>query len=65
MIFAVLSLSGVGLWFLIAGDGPARIVGLLLLAVAGVFAVLVWIAVSFERPDQAALWQTLPEIHHG
>jgi small subunit ribosomal protein S16 len=28
MILAVLGLGGIGLWFLIAGDGPARLVGL-------------------------------------
>jgi hypothetical protein len=31
MILAVLGLGGVGLWFLIAGDGPARLVGLALI----------------------------------
>jgi hypothetical protein len=53
MILAVLGLGGIGLWFLLAGDGPARLVGLLLLGLAGVFAFLLWVALEVERPDPA------------
>ncbi|MDG4649513.1 hypothetical protein P6F26_13805 [Roseibacterium sp. SDUM158017] len=51
MILAILGLGGVGLWFLIAGDGPARLVGVLLIALAGVFGFLLWVALEVERPS--------------
>jgi cation transporter-like permease len=50
MILAVLGLGGVGLWFLIAGDGPARLVGLALIGVAALFGFLLWVAIAVERP---------------
>jgi cation transporter-like permease len=50
VILAILGLGGVGLWFLIAGDGPARLVGIGLIAVAALFAFLLWVAIEVERP---------------
>ena len=55
MILAALGLGGIGLWFLIAGDGPARILGAGLIAVAGLLGYLVWVAIAVERPALAPL----------
>ena len=65
MILAVLGLGGVGLWFLIAGDGPARLVGLALILVAVLFAFLLWVAIAVERPSAALSWPMTPEAAHG
>jgi hypothetical protein len=54
MILAILGLGGVGLWFLIAGDGPARIVGVVMIAIAALFGWLVWIALEVERAPAPA-----------
>jgi cation transporter-like permease len=54
MILAVLGLGGIGLWFLIAGDGPARLVGLALIAGAALFGFLLWVAIAVERPAASA-----------
>jgi hypothetical protein len=64
MILAILGLGGIGLWFLLAGDGPARLVGLALIALAGLFAFLLWVAVWVERPA-AAQSPILVEHAHG
>lgn len=53
MILAAMGFAGIGLWFLIAGDGPARIVGVGLLALAAGLAYLVWVAIAVERPAMA------------
>jgi hypothetical protein len=54
MILAILGLGGVGLWFLIAGDGPAKLVGLALLALAALFGFLLWVALAVDRPGPAS-----------
>ncbi|GEM_PF-2452013 len=65
MILAVLGLGGIGLWFLIAGDGPARLVGLALIALACLFAFLLWVAVWVERPASAQHLPIFVEHAHG
>jgi cation transporter-like permease len=65
MILAVLGLGGIGLWFVIAGDGPARIVGLAVIAMAGLFGFLLWVAVAVERPAASIPWPNEPEVTHG
>jgi hypothetical protein len=55
MILAVLGLGAVGLWFLIAGDGAGRLVGLFMIAMAGVFAYLLWVALEIERPPPGGM----------
>jgi hypothetical protein len=52
MILAVLGLGGIGLWFLIAGDGAGALVGLALIALAGLFGFLLWVAVAVESPGR-------------
>jgi cation transporter-like permease len=54
MILAVLGLGAIGLWFLIAGDGAGRLVGLFMIAMAGLFAFLLWVAIEVERPTPGA-----------
>jgi hypothetical protein len=64
MILAILGLGGVGLWFLVAGDGPGKLVGLLLLGLAGLFAFLLWVALEVDRPEPSR--SALPmEAHRG
>jgi cation transporter-like permease len=65
MILAVLGLGGVGLWFLIAGDGPARLVGLALIGVAALFGFLLWVAIAVERPAPSTAWPLQREVKHG
>jgi cation transporter-like permease len=65
MILAVLGLGGVGLWFLVAGDGPARLVGLALILVAALFGFLLWVAIAVERPSKAPPWPEATEAAHG
>jgi hypothetical protein len=50
MILVALGLGGVGLWFLIAGDAPARIIGILMIALALGLLWLFWIGLTAERP---------------
>ncbi|WP_262875966.1 hypothetical protein [Roseicyclus sediminis] len=64
MILAVIGFGAVGLWFLLAGDGPARLVGLVLLALAGLFAFLLWVALTVERAPASVLPQS-QETAHG
>jgi tellurite resistance protein TehA-like permease len=65
MILAVLGLGGVGLWFLIAGDGPARLVGLALIGLAALFGFLLWVAIAVERPAAATGRALEREVMHG
>ena len=65
MILAVLGLGCVGLWFLIAGDGPARLVGVALIALAGLFGFLLWVAVTAERSSASMAWPDSMEVAHG
>ncbi len=65
MILAVLSLGGIGLWFLIAGDGPARLIGLALIGLAGLFGFLFWVAVAVERPSSLMILPQGREATHG
>ena len=65
MILAVLGLGGIGLWFLIAGDGAGRLVGLLLIALAALFGFLLWVAVAVERPATSTGGLTGSEVTHG
>jgi hypothetical protein len=57
MILAVLGLGGIGLWFVIAGDGPARIVGPGAHRDAALFGFLLWVAVAVERPAASTMAQ--------
>ena len=50
MILAALGLGAVGLWFLIAGDAPARILGILMIALGLGLGWLFWIGLTAERP---------------
>lgn len=64
MILAVLGLGLVGLWFVVAGDGPGRLVGVVLL-LAGLFGFLLWVALFVDRPG-AADPGPFPEVRaHG
>ena len=49
MILVALGLGAVGVYFLIFGDAPARFVGILFIAIAAVFAFLMWVAVTQDR----------------
>lgn len=65
MIIAVIGLGGIGLWFLIAGDGPARLVGLALMALAALFGFLLWVAVAVERPATSTVRPVERGVIHG
>ncbi len=63
MIFMILGFMGFGLYLLIKGDGPARIVGVLLIAIASVLVFLFWVALAVERP-QAEPQDPTEEVEH-
>jgi cation transporter-like permease len=65
MILAVLGLGGIGLWFLVAGDGPARLVGLALIGLAVLFGFLLWVAIAVERPAASTALPLEREVTHG
>jgi hypothetical protein len=50
---------------LIAGDGPARLVGLALIGVAALFGFLLWVAIAVERPAPSTAWPLQREVKHG
>jgi hypothetical protein len=54
MIVAALGLGAVGLWFLIAGDAPARLLGLLMIGAGLALGYLFWVALAVERPEPGA-----------
>jgi hypothetical protein len=58
-------LGGVGLWFLIAGDGPARLVGLASSVLAALFGFLLWVAIAVERPAPSTALAPAREVKHG
>lgn len=64
LVLAILGFGCIGLYFLIAGDGPARLVGLLLLGLAGLFAYMLWVAVAVERPERTGAIHVI-EVRHG
>jgi len=49
MILVALGLGAVGLYFLIFGDAPARVVGVVFIGIAAVFAFLMWVALTQDR----------------
>ncbi|MFW5655483.1 MAG: hypothetical protein ACOCYW_07540 [Roseicyclus sp.] len=65
MILVALGLGAVGLWFLIAGDAPARIIGLLMIALALGLFWLFWIGLTAERPVPGSPPYTGPEARDG
>lgn len=65
MILAALGLGGIGLWFLIAGDGAGRLVGVGFLLVAGFFVFLLWVALAVERPISSASTLSVAEVFYG
>jgi hypothetical protein len=62
MIFAALGLGGFGLYLLLRGDGPARIMGLILIAAGAGLGFLFWVAIAVERPEAALPPQQPVEI---
>ena len=55
MILLPLLMVGLGLYFLVRGDGPAKIIGVLMILIAGVFGGLMWIAMNYHiPPDKVA-----------
>jgi hypothetical protein len=65
MILAALGLGAVGLWFVIAGDAPARVLGLLLIAAGAALGYLFWIALTVERPEPGRTTPSTPEVQDG
>ena len=65
MILVALGLCGVGLWFLIAGDAPARVLGILMVAVGLGLGYLFWVGLTAERPEPGAPPYTGPEVQDG
>ena len=65
MILVALGLGGIGLWFLIGGDGPARLVGLGLIALAALFGFLFWVAIAVDRPAGIIPGPRQTEVRHG
>jgi hypothetical protein len=53
MILAALAIGGFGLYLLVRGDGPARMLGVILVLLSGLLGFLFWVAVAVERPDTA------------
>ncbi len=62
MILIFLAFIGFGIYLLIKGDGPARIVGILLILVASAMGFLFWVALAVELPPPGASLVT--EVHH-
>jgi drug/metabolite transporter (DMT)-like permease len=50
MIVLPLILFGFGVYFLVRGDGPARIVGVLIIVAATIFGGLMWVALNYHIP---------------
>ncbi|AHM04040.1 hypothetical protein roselon_01663 [Roseibacterium elongatum DSM 19469] len=49
MILVALGLAAIGIYFLVFGDAPARLVGVVFIAIAAVFAFLMWVALTQDR----------------
>ena len=65
MILVALGLCGFGLWYLIAGDAPARIIGVILLAAGLGLIYLFWLGLTAERPEPGVTPPTAPEARDG
>ena len=63
MILLPIAFAILGLYLLVIGDGPAKLVGVILILVASVFVFLFWVAIYVELPPVDAY---LPptEVHH-
>lgn len=63
MILPPIAFALLGLYLLIMGDGPARLVGVVLILVAGLFGFLFWVAIYVELPPVEAYLPAM-EVHH-
>jgi cation transporter-like permease len=63
MILLPIAFAILGLYLLIMGDGPAKLVGVILILVAAVFIFLFWVAIYVELPPVDAYLPAL-EVHH-
>lgn len=63
MILLPIAFAILGLYLLIMGDGPAKLVGVILILVAAAFTFLFWVAIYVELPPVDAYLPAL-EVHH-
>ena len=63
MILLPIAFAILGLYLLIMGDGPAKLVGVILILVAAAFTFLSWVAIYVELPPVDAYLPAL-EVHH-
>ena len=63
MILLPIAFALLGLYLLIMGDGPARLVGVALILLAGLFGFLFWVAIYVELPPVEAYLPAM-EVHH-
>lgn len=63
MILLPIAFAILGLYLLVIGDAPAKLVGIILMLVAALFAFLFWIAIYVELPPVDAYLRAM-EVHH-
>jgi predicted permease len=63
MILLPIAFATLGLYLLVMGDGPARLVGVILILVAALFGFLFWVAIYVELPPVEAHIPAM-EVHH-
>lgn len=63
MILLPIAFAFFGLYLLVLGDGPARLVGVILILVAGLFGFLIWVAIYVELPPVGAYLPAM-EVDH-
>jgi len=64
MILTVFAFGAIGGYLVVQGDGPAKVAGLFLILVAGLFGFLFWVALSVELPPTDASFPPVKEIRH-
>ncbi len=63
MILLPIAFAIFGLYLLVMGDGPAKLVGVILILVAGAFGFLFWVAIYVELPPVGAYLPAM-EVHY-
>ncbi|MFV1874978.1 MULTISPECIES: hypothetical protein [Nioella] len=63
MILLPIAFAILGLYLLIMGDGAAKLVGVILILVAGLFIFLFWVAIYVELPPVDA-YLPATEVYH-